>query len=607
MKKRRQSKYILFWLFLFIFSNSIHIPASKIIDQPQKDVIIEALQDELNRSMEKLQLKDMEKPYYIEYIIEDAETYEVNAVFGAIVKAEQDKARRSRVEVRVGSYDLDNSEFFSRRSIYAMTESRPRSTVLEDDYLALRRDLWLTTDRVYKQALEQLAQKRSFIKTKVQVEEISNFTREEAVVNIAPKKEITLDQEKWKEDIRRLSAIFRKFPAVHDSNISSYVKLTHKYYINSEGSIYRQSEPLISLYIEASTQAPDGMQLKHYIPFYGTSFQELPPEKEIAATIHKMGEELTELASAPLLEKYVGPVLVTGEAACELFAQILAPQLSGHRPPLMEEPQMAGMFPENKLAGRLNRSVLPTFFSVVDDPTQKTHGRDPLIGFYNVDDQGVLAQPVTIIENGVLKTLLMSRRPRKEISKSNGHGRAVQLSTPSAQIGNLFLKTTDGKSFEELKKELIDLCQGQGLSHGLLIRKLDNPDITGREFSLASFSMQGDQRREQLTTPILVYKVFVDDGREELVRGIKVKEMSVRMLRDIVSAGNDYYVCNRLTAGGGIIGRAISLSLMYSDRAPVGIPTSIIAPSILFEELELEKPTGPQKKPVLLKHPFFKK
>jgi predicted Zn-dependent protease len=488
-----------------------------------------------------------------------------------------------------------------------MIGGRPTQLVLEDDYTALRHDMWLATDGAYKQALEQLAAKRSFIKTKVQPEEIPDFSREEATKAIAPKRMLTFDQKKWKEVLRSLSAIFREFPVIYDSSISLNVRFSHKYFINSEGTVSHQPADLVSLFVRAATQASDGMGLKHFAPYYGVSLEQLPPEKEIAASVRKMAEELTALTSAPVLENYIGPVLVTGQAASELFAQVLAPQLSGHRPPLMEQQQMAAMMTESKFAARLNRRVLPSFFTVVDDPTQKTYEKHQLIGSYEVDDQGIPARPVTLIERGILKTLLMSRRPSKEISQSNGHGRAMQIGSPSVQIGNLFVQATEGKSFAELKQELVDLCQDQGLSYGLLIKMFDNPSITGREFSLSSFSMRRGLQQEMVTPPILVYKVYVEDGREELVRGVTVAEMSVRMLRDIVAVGKDYHVNNKLMAGGGIMGLFFSYAFRFGEAGAFGIPTTVIAPSVLIEEVELKKPGGAQQKPALLKHPFFKK
>lgn len=603
--KRNHSRFFLLWIFLLNWILSIFLPASLLNAQQQEDILLKALKDELARSIEKLQLKDLEKPYYIEYGVEDTESFEVKAEFGAVVKSRRHKSRLLRVDVRVGSYNLDNSGFASQRSPFLMARSS-RPLVLEDDYSALRHDLWLATDGAYKQALEQIAEKRSLLQTKVQAEEIPDFSRAEVTATIAPRKSIEFDQKKWEETLRRLSSIFREFPAIYDSSMNLYVKVLHKYFVNSEGSEIRQPALLVSLNIRAFTQASDGMQLRHFVPFYGINLEHLPPEKEIAAAIRNMAEELTALTSAPKLENYVGPVLMAGQAASELFAQVLAPQLSGERPPLMEQQQMAAMMGESKLASRLNRRVLPSFFTVVDDPTQETFGGNPLIGFYKVDDQGILAEPVTLVERGILKTLLMSRRPRKEILQSNGHARAVGIDTPSAHIGNLFVKTEEGKNFTELKKELIDLCRDMDLSYGLLIKKLDNPSITGRELSLSSFAMRGGSRRELLTPPILVYKVYVEDGREELVRGVTVEEISVRMLRDIVAAGKDYHVNNRLTAGG-MMGAFFSYAAAFGGSGAFGIPTAVVAPSVLFEEMELKQPTGPQEKPALLKHPFFKK
>lgn len=606
MIRRCQSPHIFVLVFLISCALSVAILVSDLSAQQQEDILLKALKDELTRSMEKLQLKDMEKPYYIEYSVIDIETFEIKAAFGSIVKSEREGNRLLRVEVRVGNYDLDNSQFISQSLMFSVIPST-RQLVLEDDYLALRRDLWLATDQAYKQALEQLAQKQAYIKTKIQAEEIPDFSQEKALTAVDPRKPIKIDQKELEEGLRRLSAIFREFPAIYSSSMSLYVKAVHKYFINSEGTVVRQPAPLAALLIRATTQAPDGMILKHFIPFYGMSIEQLPSEKEVSTAIRNMAEELTALTSAPVLENYLGPVLVTGQAASELFAQVLAPHLSGERPPLMEQQQLAAMMPESKLARRLNRRVLPSFITVVDDPTQETYAEHPLIGYYKVDDQGVLAQPVTLIENGVLKTLLMSRRPRKEILQSNGHARTMEIGSPSAQIGNLFVKTTEGKSLAELKQELIDLCRDQGLSYGLLVNKVDNPNISGRELAISAFSMRGVQQQETMTAPVLAYKVYVEDGREELVRGVNVGEMTVTMLKDIVATGKDYHVNNKLSGGGGVMGAFFSYASMFGDVGAVGIPTSVIAPPVLFEEVELKKPTGPQRKPAFLKHPFFKK
>lgn len=606
MKTLSQKRFLLFWIIIFSFAVLAAFPGSNLLAQEQEDILFKALKDELTRSVEKLQLKDLERPYYVEYTVEDATTFIIEAEFGAVVKSEKNRSRLLRVDLRVGSYDFDSSGFMGRRFPYSMI-NRPQNLVLEDDYAALRHDIWLMTDIAYKQALELLAEKRSFIKTKIQPEEIPDFSREEATTYMGPKVKAEFDKISWEETLCRMSAIFRKFPAIYDSSINMSVKFSNRYFINSEDSIVRQPVTIVSLHSRAFTQAPDGMMLRHFVPYSVASLDQLPSEKEMTASIQKMAEELTALTSAPVLENYLGPVLLTGQAACELFAQVLVPHLSGHRSPLMEEQRMAATMGESKLANRLNRRVLPTFFDVADDPTQKMFQKKPLIGFYKVDDQGVLVKPVTLIERGFLRTLLMSRRPRKEIPQSNGHGRAIEIGLASAQIGNLFIKTIQGKSYAELKKELINLCREQEMSFGLLIKTLDNPAITGTGTSYPSYMMGGGSQEEPLTRPVLVYKVSAEDGREELVRGLTVGELTVRMLREIVATGKDYHINNRLMSPGGIMRIFMPYALMFGSVGTVGIPTSIIAPSVLFEELEFKKLSGPQQRPAFLKHPFFKK
>jgi TldD protein len=273
---------------------------------------------------------------------------------------------------------------------------------------------------------------------------------------------------------------------------------------------------------------------------------------------------------------------------------VFAPQLSGHRPPLSEQQLASITAGRGELAERINRPVLPAFLSVLDDPAQLTARNRSLIGSYQVDDQGVKAQRVSLIEQGVLKSLLMSRRPRKNLTNSNGHGRGG-----GAQISNLFIQANDGKTEDELKQEMIKMCKAQSLPFGIVIKTLDRSggaasDMDGQILMLSGM---GGMRRGSISAPMMAYKVYADDGREELFRGITIGEFSVRSLRQITAAGKEGFVLNRLASGGG---SPFSFSLG-------NIPTSIIAPSVLIEEMELRKPSGAQQKPALLTHPYFSK
>src|SRR2546422_9354505 len=232
-----------------------------------------------------------------------------------------------------------------------------------------------------------------------------------------------------------------------------------------------------------------------------------------------MAADLTALRAAPVLEAdYSGPVLFTGQASAEMFARVLAPNLSGQRLPLTDQQQ--AQTNRSELVDRLNRPVLPRFLSVFDDPTAQRMGNQELMGYYQVDDQGVPARRVSLIEQGVLKSFLMSRRPGKNMPQSNGHGRSGVPGRETAQISNLFIQTNQGKSYEELKQELIAMCKTENLDYGIVIRAL----LT--------------DSRTPIGVPFLTYKVYVADGREELVRGAFASGVPIRALRQIDAVGD---------------------------------------------------------------------
>jgi TldD protein len=527
------------------------------------DAVLRAMQDELARSVSKLQIKDLDKPYFIEYEVLDADVLSVSASFGGVVYSNRSRSRALAVDVRVGSYDFDNEPM-----------GMPRQVAIEDDYRALRHEIWLATDAAYRQAVEQLTRKRAFLKNRVSVEDekISDFSREEPTEALAPRRAVQLDQARWEGLVREWSALFREFPAVKQSGVAFQLQLTHKYLVNSEGTRVRRPGLLVTLEAYGMAQAADGMWVSHSVPFYALDLDKLPAPQEVSAAIRRMAEELTRLQSAPLFnEDYVGPVLLAGQASAEMFSQLLAPELCSQRPP-------AGMTSEDRseLANRINRLVLPTSMSVFDDPTLSSTGDQSLLGAFQVDDQGVPARRVSLVEQGVLKNLLLSRRPRKNMPRSNGHGRSGAIGYASAQIGNLFIQASAGRSYDELKQELLKMCRAQSMPYGVIVKHLSTRGGGG------------------LADPVLAYKVFVEDGREELIRGANTGELTVRQLRQIAAVGNDSFVHNQVEGRGG-------------PQGGVGLGTSVIAPSVLLEELELKKPTGTQQRPLLLTHPYFDK
>lgn len=590
---------------LLLITIAIFMGSGTILMGKTDDVIIRAMKDELDRSMKSLKIENMESPYYLEYSIWDYREWSIEGSFGTLTQSDEDHQRILKVGVRVGSYQLDNSGFIDQDSIYASVLGRHDSVVIEDDYNALRRDIWLATDDAYKDALEQLAGKKAYIKNQVQTEEVPDFSKETSVQEIAPLRTLKVDVSKWEQLVKDLSVIFRQFPAIYESQVKMHISLLHKYFVNSEGTVFRQPQTLVVLVANASTQAADGMKLKHYIPFYATSLEGLPGEKKLAAGIHKMAEELTALTTAPVLDEYIGPVLFTGQASAELFTQVLAPHLAGGRPPLSNMPQMSQMISASKLEQRINRKVLPRSITIIDDPTRTEYNGSPLIGSYAIDDQGVISRPVKLVEKGILKTLLMSRRPSKKILQSNGHGRGSLMAAPGTQMGNLLISTENGKTYQQLKQELMQMCKDQSIKSGLIVKTVDDPSLTGAdEEELAFYMSQGSQSESPLTPPVMLYRVNTKDGKEELVRGITFSELTLSDLKYIAAVGSDSYVLHRFVSPGGNLMRGIFMYYASRGQSSMGVPVSIAAPSVLFDELEFKKSGGTRKKPPLIPRPL---
>jgi predicted Zn-dependent protease len=518
------------------------------------DIVLKALQDELQRSISKLVIQGQAKPYFIEYEVMDAQSFTATAAFGGLLYAQRNHGRALTVDVRVGSYEFDNEPM-----------GYPMSVAIEDDYNALRHELWLATDAAYRGAVEQIARKRAFLKNRIDEEKIPDFSQEDPTVLLLAKQTLNFDQKQWETMVRDLSALFRQFPIIKDSRVTLQAQLVHRYLVNSEGTRIRRPMLMISLEANAIAQTADGMWVNLGTPFHATSPEQLPSHADMKKAIQQMAEQLTKLQAAPVLnENYLGPVLFAGAASAELFSQLLAPEFCSYRPPV-------GMQGEDRseLANRLNRRVLPFHVSVYDDPTQEKFGDKALLGSYKVDDQGVAARKISLVEQGVLKNLLLSRRPRKNMLRSNGHGRSGLNGGAATEIGNLFIQSSDGKSYDQLKQELLKMCKALEMPYGIIIKG------------------------GGLNDPSLTYKVYVEDGREELIRGVSIGELTVKQLKaQIIAVGNDSYVLNR--AGGGGYGGS-------------GVSASVIAPSVLLEELELKKPSGAQQKPMLLTHPYFDK
>jgi predicted Zn-dependent protease len=578
--------------FLMIVSLAILLLFSRSGFAQQDDVVFKAMNDEMQRTKARLQMGGLEKPYFVEYTIAEMDQFNADASFGGVTYSQRDKKRYLKAGVRVGDYRFDNTNFVSASSFGASPLS-VRQITTDGDYEAIRQSLWLASDQAYKNALEGISKKRAYAKNVMSSEEIDDFSKEEPRVSVKSKTVLTFDEHEWVQSVKEYSAVFKKYSKINGSNVYSRISSVQKYYLNSEGFRVLAPQTTVALVVVATTQSQDGMQVKDYVTFYGKSMQEFPSKNEVMIGIEKLANELSEARDARVLDFYTGPVLFTGRGSAEFFRQMLGENLSGTRPPMADN-RWTRSSQETAFKNKLKMKVLPSFVSVSDNPLQLTFNEKPLIGSYSVDDEGVPAREVRVVENGILKSFLMSRIPRKEFANSNGHGRGPISSSADAKMGNLFVLSSKTSTYNDLKNSLIHMCKEQDKEYGIIVKALDEPAITaGTSRGLFGGSSESSS---ELTQPLLVYKVYVKDGREELVRGLEFSEITLRSLKDIIATGNDYYVHNFMNPTSSRYPSSVSL-----------IPTSIVAPSILIEEMDLKKVSGEQEKPPFLAHPFFAK
>jgi TldD protein len=563
---------------------SLVLAAAVFAQKPDSDVLLRAMRDELERSR-TLKVLNLEAPYYIEYRVDDVETFSASATLGGLIWSRRQRARVPEFDVRVGSYKFDNTNYAGFRG-----GSSGGRLPQDDAYDVLRRFLWLGTDGAYKASLEAIARKRAALRNRTQSAVIDDFAPSAGLKRFDEPAKAALAPEEWNRAARSLSGVFAAFPGLRTSSVEIESVRNTRYLVNSEGTELRQPEVLFHLRARASAQAPDGSTVRDAWIYQSRDLEKIP-EQEIRQALTRLGNSVEALAKAPLAETYSGPVLFEGLAAAQIFAEVVGKNFAVPRRPV-SDPGREGAFTTSDLEGRLGARILPEWIDVVDDPTQTTHNGKRLLGHYVVDREGVAAEPVALVEKGALKRFLLTRQPVRGFSGSNGHARLPgSFGGSTASMSNLFVKASETSPLAELKKKLLEICEARGKPYGMLVRKMDFPSSASLEELRGILSGAGGGRAVSL--PIAVYRIY-PDGREELVRGLRFRGLNPRSFKDILMAGDDVQVFDFLDS---------QAPFALLGGAGVVAPTSVIAPSLLIDDLELERIEGQVPNPPLVQPP----
>ena len=498
------------------------------------DGLLEALLTELDRSKAQLKMDQVGAPYYIEYRVNEVDDFGAEAAFGAVRESQHIHVRVLRVVVRIGDYKLD--------SYFGRGQGETSILPLDNDPIALRHQIWLATDDAYKAAGQALAEKQAALKQfSADPNPVDDFAKAPPVIAVELAVALKVDEAAWKKTLEDATSLYKQFPEVQSVTASARFSAVNEYLVNSEGTVTRTGKTTYSVQLNSSTQAADGMRLGRNPAYMVARQEELPSHDALMSDAKKMLETVVALRQAPIVEEeYRGPVLFAADAADDVVASLIGQNVLGRKPQLGKPNRTTGAF-----ATSYKSRVLPNFLTLIDDPAMKDFQGKSLVGNYAVDSEGVKAQAVNVIENGMLTNYLVGRQPLRDISSSNGHGRAAPGSFPVPSLGVLLVKSSEAQSPEALKQKVIQMVKDQDKPYAYRVDTLGPGNA-----------------------PRLLYRVYAKDGHEELVRGAVFNELDIRAVRnDLIAVGNDPLVSNR--SG--------------------GAPTTIICPSLLFGELEVKR------------------
>ena len=559
--------------------------------------ILDAIASEMDRATKSLKIDGVPGPYHISYKVTEVQVNDAAASLGYTTSKKERHFVNLEARVRVGSTQLDNSNF-----VVAGADSIDGvagiNLPLEATPKTARRATWLVTDQAYKEALMQLRAKLDSRKTGgVGATNVPSWTMEKPIVDEttvpAQALETVAELEARAKDI---SATFRNFPNVRDSHVGVTSYLERRWYINTDGTNVTDTRRVSGIAIVATSQAADGQQLAQYFVRYGHSAAELPDDDAARAEAGKLSTTLAALATAPVMQRYSGPVLFEGDGAVGLIRNTLAPQLGGTPVPEGLRPQQAKQF-GGGFSDKLGLRVMPATLSVFDDPTAGEASGHPIIGGYRIDDEGVASQRVEVVKDGMLKSLLTSRTPAEAGAVSNGHARRLaDGGTFHGSATNLIVTAKGGVSRAQLEKKLIAAAKSEGLSSGLIVRQFDDASITAEpEFTRRELIQLLSSSDLDLPPPtMLAYRLY-PNGKEELVRDAQLREVPLRAWKDVLAVGNTQTVFNFLSSGESYIANVIGGGTDEGYAPSSGVESSVATPDLLFKEIDVVSNTAGQR------------
>ncbi len=545
-------------------------------NQNISDSLLIFLRQHAEQYFATLQQVDSIKPYLISYRVNDSSYFAFSVNKGGVIANRQGQGRALQVDVRQGSHEFDNTHPIRDNldfTVWGGFQNIPLP--MRFDSLLYATTLKTATDFAYRSAQDHYAK----LKANKEVRPLENGEGWDDAPSPSIQNQIktTLPWGERKsldslyKRLLRVSQLFANRDKLYASALDFSFQKVQKRFVNTEGTAIWHEEVLGNIGIYVETKAEDGMVLWLNHNFF---FKTLPldfSEDTLRVYTLRMLNQLDTLRAAPVMETYVGPVILENVAAGVFTHEVFGHRVEGHRQKAVDEGQT--------FVKKVGQTISAPFISVVDDPSLEFFKNIPLNGYYRYDDEGVAGQKAELIRDGKFKGFLLGRSVLAEQgpnSQSNGHGRGLLGLAPVARMGNTILTSNQTVTFAELRKRLMKILKQSGKPFGLILH-----DISGG-FTYTARDLPQSFRVE----PLYMSQVFVDGRPDRIVRGVDAVGTPLVSLKQIVAAGDDPAVFNG-----------------YCGAESGWVPVSAVAPSLLIESMEFESRAKDQNLPPLLNPP----
>lgn len=565
----------------------------------QRVPLMDAMKREIQRGMDSLKIEKMLSPEFISYSISDARALQIRAVLGAIVQSEERPFRLFENRVLVGQNGKNNEHYLDENNLWAWSRFSNEIPFSEkpDD---IRRALWLPTDNNYKDAITNYEAKISALSQQSLSEEekqLPDFCPESKTETVVPYQRMPFDKNQLEQLARNLSSVLKAYPLIQTSDASIYVYDGQVFFANSEGTSAQYPYQITAVRVVAKTQAPSGEVLYDHVLWHTRNISQLPDEKTMIAEIRKMAENLSALTQKKAIsEPYSGPVLFEGQAAAEVFIQKFFTNVNGLisvRKPVVGNQQIIAMVPdkvkENTLEAMMHKKIISRDISIAAVPGLSAFQQTNLVGTFSIDAEGVKApDTLWLVENGVLRNLLCSRTPTLKMKQSNGHARAalsnggIKTLTGPGVIVMTNRNPATSVGMQQLKEMLLAAAKEEDLEYAYIVRKVVS-DAAGIENENNVSFFGASKPVVDLSKTIEVYRVYVTDGREELVNFAEIQGLGTKSFKRLLATSAQMQVYNTMV-------KPLISDLYNWEYKLTGTPASFILPQgLLFQEMDVVK------------------